>query len=503
MLTTFRSSLPLPAAWLPRCCIPILLAFVSVSASAAPITVVDNGPAFNRINIVFLGDGYTQADIDAGIYDRDIQSYLGHLFDDLGFLSDPFGRYDKFFNVYKVNVVSTESGADIPYATPPISVSTALDASYNFVSGTTDDRLLTVSDAKANIALSTALSGTNITADMQLVTVNSSKYGGSGGTWAVYAGGNQYAREIALHETGHTFAGLADEYGGYTTPYAGAEPAEPDATKDPTGAKWSRWLGFQDPRGSELNIGVYQGAEYYDTGLYRPSYESKMRDLNVPFNAVSREAFILNFYKEVHPLDSWLSNSAAVTNGDLWVQPIDTNVIETAWYVDNVLVPGATSTTFDPADFGFGAGTYQVRAHSYDRVLDHAFDGGLLDLVRTQFDLLEEDITWTFKLTASSLTGDYYQDGVVDAADYIVWRASVGSVTNLAADGNHDGLINSDDYDLWRLHFGEGSTAGIGVTPVPEPPAVASWVIAVVMPFATGLRGSRRTISRDRYIFTV
>jgi hypothetical protein len=501
MLNIFHSSLPFAAAWLPRPCLPILVAFVTVSASAAPITVVENGPASNRINIVFLGDGYTQADIDAGTYDRDIQSYLAHLFDDLGYLSDPFGRYEKFFNIYKVNVVSTESGADVPHATPPISVNTALDANYNYVPGTTDDRLLTVSTAKANNALSTAVSGTNITANMQLVTVNSSKYGGSGGSWAVYAGGNQYAREIALHETGHAFAGLADEYGGYTTPYTGAEPAEPDATKDPTGAKWSRWLGFQDPRGSELNIGVYQGAEYYDTGLYRPSYESKMRDLNVPFNAVGREAFILNFYKDVDPLDSWLSNSAMVTNGDLWVQPIDPNVINTTWYVDDVLVPGATSTSFDPADFGFGAGTYQVRAHSYDSILDHAFDGGLLDLVRTQFDLLQEDITWTFNLTATLAAGDYNHDGVVDSADYIVWRNSVASRTDLAADGNHDGLVNADDYDLWRLHFGESSTVGMGVVAVPEPRALALSAIAVVFPFARRRR-NRRAILHDRYSFT-
>ncbi len=502
MLTKFRSSLPLPAAWLPRRCLPILLSFVAVSTSAAPITVVDNGPASNRINIVFLGDGYTQADIDAGTYDRDIQSYLGHLFDDLGFLSDPFGRYEKFFNVYKVNVVSLESGADVPHATPPIFVSTALDANYNYVAGTTDDRLLTVSNSKANAARSTALNGSGIAADIQLVTVNSSKYGGSGGSWAVYAGGNQYAREIALHETGHTFAGLADEYGGYTTPYTGAEPTEPDATKDPTGAKWSRWLGFQDPRGSELNIGVYQGAEYYDTGLYRPSYESKMRDLNVPFNAVSREAFILNFYKDVDPLDSWRANSAAVTNGDLWVQPIDTTVINTTWYVDGVFVPGATSTTFDPAAFGFGVGTYQVRAHSYDSVLDHAFDGGLLDLVRTQFDLLQEDITWTFNLTTPLFAGDYNHDGIVDAADYVVWRNSVGSTTDLAADGNQDGLVDSGDYDLWRSHFGESSAAGVGAARVPEPPALALSVVAFVLVFARHTRRVRYIIPHDRYSFT-
>ena len=75
-----------------------------------------------------------------------------------------------------------------------------------------------------------------------------------------------------------------------------------NVTKLATG-KWDPWLGFIDSRNSDLNIGAFEGA-VYSTGLYRPSLNSKMRALNRPFDAVSREAFIHDIYQYVDPLDS-------------------------------------------------------------------------------------------------------------------------------------------------------------------------------------------------------
>ncbi|TWT36985.1 Matrixin [Posidoniimonas corsicana] len=71
------------------------------------------------------------------------------------------------------------------------------------------------------------------------------------------------------------------------------------------------------------------------------------------------------------------------------------------------------------------------------------------------------------------LAGDYNGDGVVDAADYTVWRDSLGqSGQSLAADGNGDLLVDSADYGLWRSNFGE-SAATVGLAEnAPEPAAV-------------------------------
>jgi hypothetical protein len=70
------------------------------------------------------------------------------------------------------------------------------------------------------------------------------------------------------------------------------------------------------------------------------------------------------------------------------------------------------------------------------------------------------------------LAGDYNQDGHVDAADYTIWRHSLGSTTDLRADGNINGVVDAGDYDIWRANFGaiSGSGSGaIGDAAVPEP----------------------------------
>jgi autotransporter-associated beta strand protein len=78
------------------------------------------------------------------------------------------------------------------------------------------------------------------------------------------------------------------------------------------------------------------------------------------------------------------------------------------------------------------------------------------------------------------ITGDYNQNGIVDAGDYVVWRKSLGSTTKLAADGNHNGVIDQADYDIWRQRLGSTS-GGLGSgsnAVVPEPNTVVSLLIA-------------------------
>jgi cytochrome c peroxidase len=85
-----------------------------------------------------------------------------------------------------------------------------------------------------------------------------------------------------------------------------------------------------------------------------------------------------------------------------------------------------------------------------------------------------------------TLPGDYSGDGVVDQADYDLWRSSFGDTTSLIADGNADGIVDAGDYALWRnnvgriwlgLASGAGSTSGAAV---PEPGPIAVVVAALV-----------------------
>ena len=69
--------------------------------------------------------------------------------------------------------------------------------------------------------------------------------------------------------------------------------------------------------------------------------------------------------------------------------------------------------------------------------------------------------------------GDYNGDGVVDSADYTVWRDTFGSATDLRADGNGNGLIDAGDYDTWVAKFGNVYSTGPGAAAaVPEPAAI-------------------------------
>jgi T5SS/PEP-CTERM-associated repeat protein/probable HAF family extracellular repeat protein len=113
---------------------------------------------------------------------------------------------------------------------------------------------------------------------------------------------------------------------------------------------------------------------------------------------------------------------------------------------------------------------------------------------------LGERLMWDIQYGADSITltvvsiglpGDYNQNGVVDAADYVVWRRSVGQAgAGLAADGDGNKRIDSGDYSIWRAHFGQttGSAAGGGSREtaadwfaVPETFALAQWAICLAI----------------------
>jgi hypothetical protein len=73
-------------------------------------------------------------------------------------------------------------------------------------------------------------------------------------------------------------------------------------------------------------------------------------------------------------------------------------------------------------------------------------------------------------MVVEQFAGDYNYDGVVDAADFTVWRDSLGSNTLLAADGNLNNMVDAGDYDIWKMHFGDTAGSGAALNQaVPEP----------------------------------
>lgn len=83
-----------------------------------------------------------------------------------------------------------------------------------------------------------------------------------------------------------------------------------------------------------------------------------------------------------------------------------------------------------------------------------------------------------YSYTFAGLAGDFDNNGVVDAADYLVWRTTVGSTIDLRADGDHSGGVTSDDYNVWQAHFGATGGAGalagsLNAAVVAEPSSIA------------------------------
>lgn len=279
-------------------------------------TIVDSGPSDNRIDLVFVGDGY-RAD-QLGTY----QAHVNNAMDDL-FAVEPFATYASFFNIHRVDVTSNESGVDND-PTQGIARDTALDMAF-WCSGI--ERLLCVNVGKA---LQAAASAPDF--DQIGVLANSTKYGGagySGNNLATCSGGNSAAPQVMIHEFGHSIGDLADEYDyGGSTVYSGPERAEPNASifdaveMAALDTKWTDWLGtirtgFDNP------VGTYEGAVYSVQGVYRPSPNSMMRSLGRPFNLPSTEALIIRFYDQVDPIDDATALGTILGPGDVaFVQPV-------------------------------------------------------------------------------------------------------------------------------------------------------------------------------------
>ncbi|GAA0919574.1 MULTISPECIES: M64 family metallopeptidase [Streptomyces violaceusniger group] len=262
---------------------PVAKADVKAAAAANVTAIQDTGPSASRFDMVIVGDGYTASQM--GLLRQHAQAKWNEIA-----ATAPWNKYRQSVNVWLVNVVSNQSGVDND-PVQGVNRDTALDMAF-FCGGT--PHLLCLNEAKAK---SYAAQAPEV--DAIVAVGNSTKYGGAGyPSLSTVAGGNPDSGRIAIHELGHSVGGLADEYYTPGTTYSGAEPQAPNVTTDPRGSKWASYLGQSTPDGGV--IGAYQGGNYYERGIYRPSQDSLMRNINKEFNLLGLAAMNRAISSRIH-----------------------------------------------------------------------------------------------------------------------------------------------------------------------------------------------------------
>jgi hypothetical protein len=297
-------------------------------------SILDSGQPAGKVDLLILGDGYTEAELSR--FHEDARRLTEALFE-----YEPFRSRRSDFNVRALDLPGAEPGVNRPQAS--IFRRTPIGAEYNIFGS---ERYILTLDNRAlrDIAASAPY-------EFLVILVNDEQYGGGGilNAQATVAAGSAFADYVFVHEFGHHFAGLADEY--YTSDVAYAtgeghlvEPWEPNITAlhDPSALKWQELVAPGTPiptpwARSEYDahaeavraerralveagapeadfdalftrqeaweteflasmehagmVGAFEGAGYQATGLYRPEADCIMFTRNrVGFCAVCRAA---------------------------------------------------------------------------------------------------------------------------------------------------------------------------------------------------------------------
>ncbi|WP_338844445.1 M64 family metallopeptidase [Massilia sp. W12] len=324
----------------------------NLAASASATTVYESGPAAGRMDYVFIGDGYTAAEMSK--WRSDAKKIID------GFLADPLFAANKGkINVRRVDVVSNQSGVD--EIDKGIYKDTALDGEFGCYN---IERLLCVNNSKTINTVASVLAPDQ--RDVLIVVSNSTRYGGSGGQVATLSM-HASSIEVALHEIGHTAFALADEYD-YGTCNSASEPSEGNVSRvSSRSVKWGSQIAAntavptQAGQYANGTVGVFQGGQYCRAGKYRPTENSRMRTLGYPWHAVNESLVAKVFAKyagSTPPGGTTTSKtqSGSLSNGGIAYAPSATpGYIQSGAGTINLKLSGPANADFELALYKSGS----------------------------------------------------------------------------------------------------------------------------------------------------
>ena len=291
------------------------------SALLGSCTLVENGPPSNRVEIVLLADGYELEHLRA--FDE-LAEDVPPLFERV----EPFREYWSYLNFVRGVCLSAQGGVD------------GFGREYDTLLGgytlATDDGHVGVDDERVREVLR-EIPGSDAVA---VVFVKLGVSGSSSGGAAVTGGGRN--NRLILHEWGHAFGGLGDEYATHTH-HRGAVRSgiNVSATEEEELVPWRHWLEARHP-----SVGIYEGALGQPQDAWRPLASGCTMNDGEHFCPVCREALVLRLYSIVDPIEEVTPPAPPPGIREpivLWGDPVEIRVrtmrpathdLEVSWWVD-------------------------------------------------------------------------------------------------------------------------------------------------------------------------
>ncbi|TDQ27553.1 M64 family metallopeptidase [Tenacibaculum caenipelagi] len=273
----------------------LLMSLITIAAfSQTKTTLLYNGSSASKFDIVFMGDGFTSS--NQSEFNNLVSDYFKAMFThDNGNLDNVLSELQDAFNIYRVNLNSTQSGVtqytcsnDDCSSNTASSKNTALNFKYSGCWNCCWMQKSSNTDNKINNALSTVgLSG----ADFVVVILNEPGFGGCS-YGKVLSITKSMSNNVLLHELGHSVGRLADEY---SKPgcFSGTNPSAVNVDKNDNPSKWNKFAKSTITTGAptEYNVDGFEGGRYNTSCIYRPSSNSTMRGNTSLFNPPSYNEF--------------------------------------------------------------------------------------------------------------------------------------------------------------------------------------------------------------------
>ena len=308
----------------------VLLLALPGRAQVFPVdTLIKNGPVNGRINLVFVGDGYQASEMNT--YIADVNRAVSAIFQ-----QPPFLQYRQYFNVFAIRVPSAQSGTKHPRTATDCNTAPNFNVAnpttyFNTTFDSGNIHRLIVTSGQGALGAVLAASFPQYT--KAVVIANSPEYGGSGGSIITITANNS-APETMIHEMGHTFGLLADEY--WAGPQYAAE--KPNLTRPAvvTPLRWQSWVGTN-------GVGNYPYTATEDPTWSRPHQNCKMRFLGVPFCSVCIETLIERTHTGTRalqgytPTNTTISNPTQATVFSLNLLQPNPNTLKVTWKRDGVV----------------------------------------------------------------------------------------------------------------------------------------------------------------------